>query len=200
MALLGEAGQGLVRLTKTGVNENMNRLLTRDEAAEILGVCRVTLSNWAANGSGPAYVKLGDSKRGVVRYPRDELEKFIESRTVKPCDVEHSASKHEARVKRCEEFRTERHEARSRIRDAIVKRREAMSSSDEKATSVMELGLSVRAWKATIVLGVMWAEELCHLSLSDLLLVDNCGLATVREIAEALSARGMSLAGKSVLA
>lgn len=60
------------------------RLLTRVEAAEVLAVSPGTLSRWAAERTGPPFVKLGTSEKAGVRYPADELEAFIESRTKHP--------------------------------------------------------------------------------------------------------------------
>lgn len=60
------------------------RLLTRDEAAEYLNVSRGTLSRWAADRSGPAFVKLGAGTTGSVRYSVEALDAFIESRMCHP--------------------------------------------------------------------------------------------------------------------
>jgi excisionase family DNA binding protein len=60
------------------------RLLTRDEAADYLGVSRGTLSRWAADRSGPAFVKLGSGITGSVRYAIEALDEFIDSRVCNP--------------------------------------------------------------------------------------------------------------------
>lgn len=60
------------------------RLLTRAEAAELLAVSTNTLSRWAAERQGPAFVKLGPSDKASVRYPADELDAFIAARTKHP--------------------------------------------------------------------------------------------------------------------
>lgn len=60
------------------------RLLTRAEAAELLAVSTATLSRWAAERQGPAFVKLGSSDKASVRYPADELDAFITARTKHP--------------------------------------------------------------------------------------------------------------------
>lgn len=60
------------------------RLLTRPEAAELLAVSTGTLSRWAAERTGPPFVKLGTSDKASVRYPVDELEQFIAARTRRP--------------------------------------------------------------------------------------------------------------------
>jgi predicted DNA-binding transcriptional regulator AlpA len=60
------------------------RMLTRREAAEELGVSQATLSRWAAERVGPAFVKYDDSRTGAVRYPREELDAYIASRLKSP--------------------------------------------------------------------------------------------------------------------
>jgi hypothetical protein len=60
------------------------RLLTRSEAAALLAVSPGTLSRWAAERIGPPFVKLGPSDKASVRYPADQLEEFIASRTKHP--------------------------------------------------------------------------------------------------------------------
>lgn len=60
------------------------RLLTRAEAAELLAVSPGTLSRWAADRTGPPFVKLGPSDKASVRYPADQLDEFIASRTKHP--------------------------------------------------------------------------------------------------------------------
>jgi CRP-like cAMP-binding protein len=60
------------------------RLKTRQQAAEYLGVSPGTLSRWAAERIGPAFVKLGDEKTAAVRYPEDLLEAFVASRLKQP--------------------------------------------------------------------------------------------------------------------
>jgi excisionase family DNA binding protein len=55
------------------------KLLTRNEAAELLGVRPQTLAVWAITGKyGLPVVKVGRS----VRYRMTDLERWLESRTV----------------------------------------------------------------------------------------------------------------------
>jgi len=49
--------------------------LTREQAAEFLGVSVQTLSNWAALKRGPKYYRVGK----CVSYKRTDLETFLES-------------------------------------------------------------------------------------------------------------------------
>lgn len=54
-------------------------LLTRDEAAEFLGVKPQTLAVWAATKRYPLpHIKVGSR----VRYRRSDLERFLDQRTV----------------------------------------------------------------------------------------------------------------------
>lgn len=59
-------------------------LLTRRKAAEYLGVSQATLSRWAAERTGPPFVKLHDGEAGGVRYPSDLLDEFVDSRLKQP--------------------------------------------------------------------------------------------------------------------
>ena len=56
------------------------RLLTRPDAAELLDVRPATLGKWAAEGSGPAFVRVGRS----VRYRLGDLLDYLDRRTVAP--------------------------------------------------------------------------------------------------------------------
>lgn len=60
------------------------RLMTRREAAEYLGISQATLSRWAAERTGPPFIKLHDGEAGAVRYPSDLLAMFLESRIKQP--------------------------------------------------------------------------------------------------------------------
>jgi predicted DNA-binding transcriptional regulator AlpA len=60
------------------------RLMTRRQAAEVLGVSPATLSRWAAKRTGPPFVKLHHGEAGTVRYPSDLLAAFLESRITQP--------------------------------------------------------------------------------------------------------------------
>ena len=60
------------------------RLLTRAAAAAYRGVSQPTLSRWAADRTGPPFVKLHRGECGSVRYPFDLLAQFLESRLKMP--------------------------------------------------------------------------------------------------------------------
>jgi len=68
----------------TNTEKKPRRMLTRREAAEELGVSEATLSRWAAERVGPAFVKYDDSRTGAVRYPREELDAYVASRLKSP--------------------------------------------------------------------------------------------------------------------
>lgn len=58
---------------------NPARLLTRAEAAQFLSIAKRTLDKWACTGQfNLPYVKVGNS----ARYRREDLEAWIQSRTV----------------------------------------------------------------------------------------------------------------------
>lgn len=59
------------------------RLVDTKTAAEMLGATPSRLEQWRHRGVGPVYVKVGQS----VRYPVDELERFIEANTVRPAEA-----------------------------------------------------------------------------------------------------------------
>ncbi|WP_111638173.1 helix-turn-helix domain-containing protein [Marinomonas shanghaiensis] len=60
-------------------NKYRDRLLSRNEAAEFLGVRHQTLSAWACNGRyGLRFVKIGRR----VMYRISDLESFLDRRTI----------------------------------------------------------------------------------------------------------------------
>jgi hypothetical protein len=54
-----------------------DRLVSRDIAAEYLGLSPATLASWASAGCGPRFTKLSAGRSGCVRYRLSELEKFV---------------------------------------------------------------------------------------------------------------------------
>jgi len=65
----------------SGESSGRRQLYTRAQTAQYLGVSQATLSRWAADRSGPPFIKLHDGKDGggTVRYPSDLLDEYIES-------------------------------------------------------------------------------------------------------------------------
>ena len=59
------------------------RMLTRGEAAEFLSVSQATMARWAAERTGPPFVKLAGGN-GSVRYPTDLLQEFVAARLKNP--------------------------------------------------------------------------------------------------------------------
>ena len=57
-----------------------NDLLTPEEAAKYLTLFPGTLKQWRSQQRGPRYVKVG----GRVRYRRDALDEFLQSREIDP--------------------------------------------------------------------------------------------------------------------
>jgi len=55
-------------------------LLTTREAARFLGLTPKTLTKWRWLGSGPKYIRLGDSPGARVAYRVEDLEVWIEER------------------------------------------------------------------------------------------------------------------------
>ena len=55
----------------------MEELLTTEDAARILGLKRSALENWRWKGGGIPFVRVTPR---VIRYRREDLEKFIQER------------------------------------------------------------------------------------------------------------------------
>lgn len=62
------------------MNQNYESLFTSREAAQYLGLAKITLDIWRSKGKPPAYVKIHRS----VRYRREDLDAFILERRVTP--------------------------------------------------------------------------------------------------------------------
>lgn len=60
------------------VAEEANTLMTRDEAAEYLGIRPQTLAAWACRQEGPTFIKCGRS----VRYRQRDIEIWLDRRTL----------------------------------------------------------------------------------------------------------------------
>jgi predicted DNA-binding transcriptional regulator AlpA len=57
-----------------------NELLTPPQVAKLLQVHPATLANWRHQGKGPAYVRLGNGPRKMVRYPSQAVDAWIKGR------------------------------------------------------------------------------------------------------------------------
>jgi predicted DNA-binding transcriptional regulator AlpA len=62
------------------MKENYESLFTTREAAQYLGLAKITLDIWRSKGLPPTYVKIHRS----VRYRREDLDAFILERRVTP--------------------------------------------------------------------------------------------------------------------
>jgi len=56
-------------------------LLTTDEAAEMLGLAKITLALWRRQKKGPPYIKIEGT---TVRYKLKDLTKWLEKSRVTP--------------------------------------------------------------------------------------------------------------------
>ena len=63
--------------------EVLPRLLTPEQAGEILGISHRLLYVWKAEGNGPTYVKIGHA----LRYKMSDLVNFIEFNSHDPKDA-----------------------------------------------------------------------------------------------------------------
>ena len=59
----------------SGASEEVDRLVSTEEAGALLGISPRTLEDWRLRGGGPVFRKLG---RRVVRYLVSDLRAFIE--------------------------------------------------------------------------------------------------------------------------
>ena len=55
------------------------QLLTPDQVASRLQIHTRSLSRWRTNGGGPPFLRVG----GVIRYPSDSLEDWLQSRSAR---------------------------------------------------------------------------------------------------------------------
>lgn len=66
----------------TEATQRTAALLTRAEVSRRLGVTPNTLARWAAERTGPPFVKFGSLRCSRVRYLEDGLEEFIRQHVV----------------------------------------------------------------------------------------------------------------------
>jgi predicted DNA-binding transcriptional regulator AlpA len=60
--------------------QNMNKLLTKRQAAEFLGCSVALLDKWIVQHSGPEYIKLNGK---IVRYTKEALDAFVRTHQVR---------------------------------------------------------------------------------------------------------------------
>ena len=68
----------LTRFFDSSIHENDDKLLSREDAAEMLGVQPNTLAVWAMKGTGPAPTKIGTKSM----YRRSVLDAYISENTM----------------------------------------------------------------------------------------------------------------------
>ena len=79
---------GEVRLLRKQVEScsetksSSNRPLTREEAAEYLGIHKDTLYRWAVEEGRIAYSRLGEGSRASIRFTRSALDDFLEHQRI----------------------------------------------------------------------------------------------------------------------
>ncbi len=66
----------------TAIASQSDRLLTRQQAAEFLGLQVQTLAAWAMTGKHLPFIKVGRS----VRYRQSHLDAYIEKQTIGATD------------------------------------------------------------------------------------------------------------------
>lgn len=71
------------------------KLLTEDEAAQLLNVSSKTLRNWRSTGRGPAYSKLPS-----IRYKMSNLSDFVDSSEISPANppIPAGGENHDGRI------------------------------------------------------------------------------------------------------
>lgn len=57
--------------------EGLQRLLTTDDLAELLGIAPATLVWWRSQHQGPPFVRLGRGARSPIRYRLEAVEAYI---------------------------------------------------------------------------------------------------------------------------
>jgi len=64
--------------------ESNSKFLDTRQAARETGFSEITFKVWRQKNCGPPFVKFGDAPQSRVLYPRAELDRWVESRTVRP--------------------------------------------------------------------------------------------------------------------
>jgi hypothetical protein len=63
---------------------NPDLLYTDNEVAKVLSLNVQTLRNWRWKNQGPAFVKMGQARRSIVRYKGQDLLDYMEKNRVTP--------------------------------------------------------------------------------------------------------------------
>ncbi|MDX3519271.1 helix-turn-helix domain-containing protein [Streptomyces scabiei] len=59
-----------------------NELLTPKQVRDTYGFSVQQLAHWRWMGTGPSYIKTGESKAGRIKYRRSAIEQWLDERTV----------------------------------------------------------------------------------------------------------------------
>jgi predicted DNA-binding transcriptional regulator AlpA len=73
MAAASTTGAPAMHVLNAHAIHDAGEMLTRREAAALIGVQENTLRRWYAANRGPAVVKIGTARASRVRYPRASL-------------------------------------------------------------------------------------------------------------------------------
>ena len=71
------------RLTR-GDEMKETKWLNETQAAEFIGISKVTLQNWRNDGRAPRHYRYESESRPAIRYKKSELMKWRESHAVEP--------------------------------------------------------------------------------------------------------------------
>lgn len=59
-------------------------MLTPSQLADRLGMAEQTLRKWRLSGTGPAYIKLGDTRNAKVRYKLEDVVAWEQANRITP--------------------------------------------------------------------------------------------------------------------
>ncbi|MGJ0315407.1 helix-turn-helix domain-containing protein [Aliarcobacter cryaerophilus] len=70
-------------MDRINIEDIIPKYLPPKQAAIYLGVSVDLLQKWRTKGIGVPYIKLGESTSSLIRYDREELDKYLKSKTIK---------------------------------------------------------------------------------------------------------------------
>lgn len=85
-------------------SEEPEKLMTANEVAALLGVSIPTLTRWRQDGIGPRFLKLGPTRKALVRYRPEDVRAYMERCECRstscraPEDVSASAGPHRTKL------------------------------------------------------------------------------------------------------
>jgi hypothetical protein len=78
-----QSQKGRKKMTET-IIINPDLFYTDNEVAKVLSLNVQTLRNWRWKNQGPAFVKMGQARRSIVRYKGKDLLDYMEKNRVTP--------------------------------------------------------------------------------------------------------------------